>query len=800
MNNQQNILLVAAEYIEANRALAHHLFHYFSSMDRQFLLRSELLDAFNQLCKEDCPELCDSPLAMIVGSCQEAAMDTSWAYLALRPQIATWVFVRIHLESLQSDTVPVEKFLRFKERLAAGTSDDDWVLEFDLAPFSREFYKLREASSIGRGVEFLNRRLSSQLFEELGKGDKRLLDFLQVHRYRDQQLMLNESIEDVHDLRRALRLADTYLQDQSQDTPWDVVHTELRNFGFEPGWGNDVARVRNTMQLLLDILEAPSPNNLEDFLSRIPMIFSLAILSPHGYFGQADVLGRPDTGGQVVYILDQVHALEKEMRNRLLQQGLNIEPQIVVLTRLIPDAAGTTCNERLEPIIGTRNARILRVPFRYPDGDIIPHWISRFEIWPYLEQFSIEAEREVLAELSGRPDLIIGNYSDGNLVASLMSQRLGITQCNIAHALEKTKYLYSDLYWQQNEAQYHFSSQFTADLIAMNTADFIITSSYQEIAGTNESAGQYESYTQFSMPGLYRVVHGIDIHDPKFNIVSPGADPEIYFSYTDETRRLSHLVPEIEDLVFGQYNQADRRGVLTDPDKPILFTMARMDHIKNITGLVEWYANNEVLRKEANLLIVSGHINPDLSSDAEERKQIQLMHSLMDQHQLDSQVRWLGVHLEKSLAGELYRFIADKSGAFVQPALFEAFGLTVIEAMSSGLPTFATCFGGPLEIIEDGISGFHIDPTHGDAAATRMVEFFLKCREKNDYWQQISNGSLERIEARYTWKKYAERMMTLSRIYGFWKYVSHLEREETQRYLQMFYGLQFRPLAQSMTG
>jgi len=198
------------------------------------------------------------------------------------------------------------------------------------------------------------------------------------------------------------------------------------------------------------------------------------------------------------------------------------------------------------------------------------------------------------------------------------------------------------------------------------------------------------------------------------------------------------------------------------------------------------------------LLIVSGHTNPDLSGDAEERKQIELMHSLMDQYQLDGQVRWLGIHLEKSLAGELYRFIADKRGAFVQPALFEAFGLTVIEAMSSGLPTFATCFGGPLEIIEDGISGFHIDPTHGDAAADRIAEFFIKCREQDGYWQQLANGGLERVEARYTWQKYAERMMTLSRIYGFWKYVSHLEREETQRYLQMFYGLQFRPLAQAM--
>jgi sucrose synthase len=40
--------------------------------------------------------------------------------------------------------------------------------------------------------------------------------------------------------------------------------------------------------------------------------------------------------------------------------------------------------------------------------------------------------------------------------------------------------------------------------------------------------------------------------------------------------------------------------------------------------------------------------------------------------------------------------------------------------------------------------------------------------------------------------------MTLSRIYGFWKYVTNLDRDETRRYLEMFYGLQFRPLAESV--
>jgi sucrose synthase len=799
MNRRIDPLQSATAYVRDHRNELISLLHRLQEIGRPFLLRSNIQDTFEQLCLEDASgDLRNSPLASLVDWCQEAALDKAWICFALRQRVARWIYIRVHMDTLDMENIQASEFLAFKERLVNGSAESDWVLEVDLEPFSRHIYKLRESDSIGRGVEFLNRHLSSRLFQNLDKGDQRLLDFLRVHRYRDQQLMVNEAVHNVPDLRGALRHAESLLRGQNQDASWDSVAHELRSIGFEPGWGNTVRRIRESMRLLLDILEAPSPAALERFLGRVPMVFSLAILSPHGYFGQSDVLGRPDTGGQVVYILDQVRALEREMRQRLHQQGLDIEPQILVLTRLIPQADGTTCDQRIEDIAGTTHARILRVPFRNSGGEVIPHWISRFEIWPYLERYAGEAQREMIAELGGRPDLIIGNYSDGNLVASLMSQQLGITQCNIAHALEKTKYLYSDLYWQDNEAHYHFSCQFTADLIAMNSADFIITSTYQEIAGTDDSLGQYESHAAFTMPGLYRVVQGIDVYDPKFNIVSPGADAEVYFPYTESERRLSHFAGEIDQLVFGTETGESIRGALIDSTKPLLFTMARMDHIKNITGLVDWYGNSEALREQANLLVISGHVDPALSGDTEEREQIQRMHELMNQHQLDGQLRWLGLHLEKPLAGELYRVIADHQGAFVQPALFEAFGLTVIEAMSSGLPTFATCFGGPLEIIEDGLSGFHIDPNHGERASARMGEFFARCEAEPDYWKRLSDGGLRRVAERYTWARYAERMMTLSRIYGFWKYVSDLERAETQRYLQMFYGLQFRPLAEQL--
>jgi sucrose synthase len=172
------------------------------------------------------------------------------------------------------------------------------------------------------------------------------------------------------------------------------------------------------------------------------------------------------------------------------------------------------------------------------------------------------------------------------------------------------------------------------------------------------------------------------------------------------------------------------------------------------------------------------------------------MHMLMEENGLDSQMRWLGVRLSKEITGEIYRYVADRRGAFVQPALFEAFGLTVIEAMASGLPTFATRYGGPLEIVQHGISGFHIDPNHGDQAAELMADFFERCAREPEHWRALSEGSVARVHARYTWKLYAERMMTLSRIYGFWKHVTNLERAETRRYLEMFYKLEYKPLAE----
>lgn len=85
--------------------------------------------------------------------------------------------------------------------------------------------------------------------------------------------------------------------------------------------------------------------------------------------------------------------------------------------------------------------------------------------------------------------------------------------------------------------------------------------------------------------------------------------------------------------------------------------------------------------------------------------------------------------------------------------------------MTCGLVTFATDKGGPVEIIEHSKSGFHIDPYHGENAAELMADFFEKCAKEKGQWDEVSKGAIERILTCYTWKIYAERLMTLSRVY-----------------------------------
>ncbi|XP_043718354.1 sucrose synthase 7-like isoform X3 [Telopea speciosissima] len=736
-------------------------------------------------------------LGFIICSTQEAVVVPPYVAFAVRTNPGFWEFVKVNSEDLSVDGITPAEYLKFKEMICDEKwSTDEYAFEVDFSAFDHSIPHVTLSSSIGNGLNYISKFTTSKLAGG-SESAKPLLEFLLALNHQGENLMISETLNTVSKLEAALIVADVYLSALPKDTPYEKFEQRFAEWGFVKGWGDTAETVKETIRSLSEVLQAPDPLNMEKLFSRLPTIFNIVIFSIHGYFGQADVLGLPDTGGQVVYILDQVKALEDELLLRIKKQGLSVKPQILVVTRLIPDARGTKCNQELEPILNTKHSHILRVPFMTESG-VLRQWVSRFDIYPYLERFTQDATAKILDHLEGRPDLIIGNYTDGNLAASLMASKLGITQGTIAHALEKTKYEDSDIKWKELEAKYHFSSQFTADIIAMNSADFIITSTYQEIAGSKDRPGQYESHATFTLPGLCRVVSGINVFDPKFNIAPPGADQSVYFPYTQKQKRMTSFHPAIEELLYNKEDNDQHFGYLADRQKPIIFSMARLDIVKNITGLTEWYGKNKRLRNLVNLVIVAGFFDPSKSNDREEMAEIKKMHDLIEKYQLKGQIRWISAQNDRVRNGELYRCIADSKGAFVQPALYEAFGLTVIEAMNCGLPTFATNQGGPAEIIVDGVSGFHVDPNNGDESSNKISDFFEKCKEDSGYWNKISTAGLQRIYECYTWKIYATKVLNMGSIYGFWRQLNKEQKQAKQRYIQMLYSLQFKSLAKNI--
>jgi len=776
------------------------LLHTLGASNKRYFLRNEILQVFANYCSQfqkPTHFYRASALGKLIHYTHELILEEESIWLLLRPWVGSQQVWRLSVDLNHWELRAPQALLEVRDRQVNRYQPR--ILEIDFGPFYDSSPSISDPRNIGQGLTFLNRFLCSQVLADPQYWLEVLLDVLHRHQYDGIPLLISDRIHSSAELCQRVKQALKLLSQRSPNDPYEKFHVDLQELGFEPGWGNTASRVGETLELLGRLINDPEPAVLEAFVSRIPAIFRVVLVSIHGWVGQEGVIGRPETAGQVVYVLEQARSLENKLSEDIKLGGLDllgIQPQVIILTRLIPNCEGTLCNQRLEKMEGTENAWILRVPFR-EFNSLTQNWIPKFEIWPYLESFAIDAEAELLAQLKGRPNLIVGNYTDGNLVAYLLARRLKATHCHIAHALEKSKYLFSDLYWQEFEAQYHFSAQYTADLISMNAADFIITSSYEEIVGTPETMGQYESYKCFTLPQLYHVVDGTDLFSPKFNRVPPGVDETIFFPYSETEKRNASDRARVQDLLF---HREDPRilGYLDDPRKRPILAIAPITSIKNLTGLAECFGKSPALQARCNLILMTSKLQVTEAINSEEAGEIQKLHHLINQYDLHRHIRWLGLRLPNQDVGETYRVIADCHGIFVHFARFEAFGRVILEAMISGLPTFATQFGGALEIIQDGKHGFVINPTDLAGTAEKISHFIDECDADPQYWQEISQRGSQRARDEYNWPLHTKQLLSLAKMYSFWNYVYQDNRQMLLRYLDALFYLIYKPRAETI--
>jgi sucrose synthase len=772
-----------------------------SNHKKRYFLRNEILHIFAEFCQHNQKPSYfyhSSAIGRLIHNTHEIILDKEGTWFVVRPRIANQEIWRLQADFSQFERMTTQAWLDVSDRLV--NRYEPHLLEIDFQPFSIESTRINDPRNIGQGLAFLNRYLCDQLVTDTHYWLEVIFQALYQLTYDQKPLLISDRIPSGLHLTKQIKQALKFLHQRPPEEPYANFRSHLEKLGFEPGWGNTAGRISETLELLEQLISSPQPAVLEAFVARIPAIFRVVLVSIHGWVGQQDVLGRDETLGQVIYVLEQARSLENKLQAEIKLAGLDligIKPHIIVLTRLIPNCEGTECNLRLEKIYDTENAWILRVPFAKFNPDITNNWISKYEIWPYLETFAIDAEKELLKQFQGCPNLIVGNYSDGNLVASILARSLKVTHCNIAHTLEKPKHLFSNLYWQNLEEDYHFSAQFTADLISMNSADFIITSSYQEIFGTPDTIGQYESYKCFTMPQLYHVVDGIDLFSPKFNMVPPGVSEKSFFPYSQKHRRDVELTTQIYDLLLAR-EHPEILGNLDHPHKRPILAVAPITSVKNLTGLAECFGKNSALQEHCNLIFITTKLDPSAATNPEEAEEIKRLHNIIHQYHLHGKIRCIGMRLSSRDLGEAYRVIADAEGMYVHFARFESFGRSILEAMVSGLPTFVTKFGGAVEIIEEREETFHINPTNFQETAHQILTFIDQCDNYPSYWNEVSESMSQRILDKYNWQLHTSQMLLLAKIFSFWNFAAPENHTAKHRYIEMLFHLIFKPRADTI--
>lgn len=432
----------------------------------------------------------------------------------------------------------------------------------------------------------------------------------------------------------------------------------------------------------------------------------VALLSLHGLIRvQEPELGRDaDTGGQIRYVL--------ELATELAQHPQVSDVELI--TRQVIDARVDDSYARLEEEIAP-NARLVRIPFGPK------RYLRKESLWPYLEMFIDQTL--VHFKRHGLPDVIHGHYADAGMAGAQLARLLHIPYVFTGHSLGRVKKQRllagdEDRELDKLERKYRFRTRIEAEETALETAAMVVTSTNQEVEQ------QYALYHHYQ--------------PDRMEVIPPGVDLSAFREPGPDWTR-----PAIA---------TDINCFLRDPTKPIILTMARPDERKNLEMLVRVYGESEELQNRANLVLVLGTRDDMRQLPKAQREIIFNILYLIDFYDLYGLVAYPKSH-QPSDVPEIFRMVTHGRGVFINPALTEPFGLTLLEAAGSGLPVVATNDGGPRDIIANCRNGLLVDPLDPSS----IEHALLRVLTEPEQWDAWSRDGIAGAHEHYTWKKHVER-------------------------------------------
>ncbi|QEG43852.1 HAD-IIB family hydrolase [Roseimaritima ulvae] len=458
---------------------------------------------------------------------------------------------------------------------------------------------------------------------------------------------------------------------------------------------------------MIRLLTAETPQTKGDMnLLAEDNSLKISLISLHGLIRAKDPpLGfDSDTGGQIKYVLELARELAAQPQVR----------EVELLTRQIIDPRLDEQYAQLEEPL-CENAKIVRIPFGPK------RYLKKESLWPYLEMFIDQTL--IHFRRHGLPNIIHGHYADAGLAGAHLAQLLHVPFIFTGHSLGRVKRQRLSLGKASPESlerKYKFTQRIEAEEIALETASMVVTSTNQEIQQ------QYELYDHYQ--------------PERMEVIPPGVD----------LTEFSPLDADWEPPAFAKKIDC----FLRDPDKPMILAMARPDERKNLEMLVDVYGQSEELQEIANLVLVMG-TRTDMNELPKSQRHVihNVLHKI-DLYDLYGRVAYPKMHTPTDVP-DLYRLAVSTHGVFVNPALTEPFGLTLLEAGATGLPIVATNDGGPRDIIANCNNGLLIDPMDGKG----IEKSLLRVLTEPEQWQQWSEAGIAGTRQHYAWNNHAHRYL-----------------------------------------
>ncbi|TVP68446.1 MAG: HAD-IIB family hydrolase [Nodularia sp. (in: Bacteria)] len=441
-------------------------------------------------------------------------------------------------------------------------------------------------------------------------------------------------------------------------------------------------------------------------MSNSPGLYIL-LVSVHGLIrGKNLELGRDaDTGGQIKYALE-------------LAQALAANPKVErvdLVTRLVNDPK--VSSDYAQPIeVLSDKAQIIRVncgPRRYLRKEVL---------WPHLDNFADELLKH-LRQVGKLPHVIHSHYADAGYVGCRVAGWLGVPLVHTGHSLGRVKQqrlLEHGTKKETIESTYHISTRIEAEETTLASAALVIASTNQEVT---QQYGIYDHYQPNRMV-----------------VIPPGVALKEFYPVPENWQE----PPIYQDL----------KRFLNNPEKPMIMALSRPAVRKNVATLVKAYGEDPELRHLANLVLILGNRDDITSMESGPRQVLTEIFQLIDRYDLYGYVAYPKHHRSDEVA-DLYRLLAKTQGVFINPALTEPFGLTLIEATACGVPIIATSDGGPRDILEACENGMLIDPLDikqiQDGLRTALTD--------KEQWQTWSQNGLDRVRENFSWQSHVERYL-----------------------------------------